>query len=153
MMSPLTTLAGTVSGLSVDQSVTVNTSVSQNSGTTNTTTTQKTTVNFRIDNRPAYMNVAVNLTNGDVITAAGIQKGEFETIAFHNHTTNTIYSLPEPKPLIIGIVGFIVFILVSWIPFVNIITFGMAIYYFLDATKKKKQINEAWDTVKKASKP
>jgi hypothetical protein len=151
-MAQLTTLSGAVSGLRVDQSVTVNTTVTENTGASTSTTT-KTMVNFRIDNRPAYMNVSVNLSNGDIITAAGIQRGEFETIAFHNHTTKTIYSLPEPHVVIITILAFIVVILTVWIPFLGLVTLGVGIYYVLDAIKKKKQINDAWKIVEKAAMP
>jgi hypothetical protein len=151
-MAQLTTLSGAVSGLRVDQNVTVNTTVTENTGASTSTTT-KTTVNFRIDNRPAYMNVSVNLSNGDIITAAGIQRGEFETIAFHNHTTKTIYSLPEPHVVIITILAFIVIICTVWIPFLGLVTLGVGIYYVLDAVKKKKQINDAWKMVEKAAMP
>jgi hypothetical protein len=152
-MSKLTTLSGVVSGLRVDSNVTVNTTVSAETGATSTSTSKTTTVNFRIDNRPAYMNVPVNLNNGDIVTAAGIQRGEFETIAIHNHTTKTLYSLPKPPFVVISIVAFMVVILTVWIPVWGLISLAIGIYYVVDAYLKKQRINEAWKIVEKAPMP
>lgn len=146
-MEQLTTIAGVVSGVRVDSSVTVNTSVSVSPGTysnpsSTTQTVKKDTTNFRVDNRPVYMPVAVNLTNGDVVTAAGLQKGEFEAIAVHNHTTKTMYWMPEPStvPEIIYIViGFFTIGLfgIGWL------LIGGGIVFMVNKQKRIKLIKDA----------
>ncbi len=152
-MSQLTTLSGVVSGLRVDTNITVNTTYSPNSNTASSTTTKTTTFNFRIDNRPAYMTVAVNLTNGDVITAAGIQRGEFEVIVFNNHTTKTIYSLPTQNPLW-GLIGVVFGWMFSDLPyFIGWGIFASGAYYFWKTSTKKNKVKAAMKLVEKATPP
>lgn len=115
-MSQLVTIAGVVSGVRVDSSITVNTSVSVNQGTSyanssssSTETVKKETTIFRVDNKPARFPMAINITNGDIATAAGLQKGEFEVVAIKNHTTNTMYWVRKPS-----IVPEIVSMVIGW---------------------------------------
>lgn len=147
-MSQITTISGKVSGVRLDSSVTVNTTVSVPQGaasgpaTTSSQTVKTETLNFRVDNRPAYMPVAINIADGDVVTAAGFQKGEFEAVAVHNHTTRTTYWVPEPTtvPEIIYIVVGIITLMFHQIGWLVI---GGAILFMANKKKKIKLIRAA----------
>jgi hypothetical protein len=109
-------------------------------------------MNFRIDNRPAYMPVAINIANGDVVTAAGITKGEFEAIAVHNHTTKTMYWVPEPSivPEILYIVVGVIWIMFhkfGWILIVG------AILFMINKNMKISLIRQARAMANKAQAP
>lgn len=152
-MDQLTTIAGRVSGVEVSTTTTTSTTVSPNSSVPSTSAFTHSMVYFRVDNRPVHMTVRVNVRNGDVITAAGHQKGEFEIIAFHNHTTKTIYSLPEPKTM-----GMIVGCLVCGVMTISFMGFGLlliilAIQNFYVSQKKTKLIKNALAMVEKAPAP
>lgn len=138
----LTKITGVVSGLQVNSSVSVSTTVANN--VPSTTATTSTTTSFRIDNRPAHMKVQVNLSNGDNITAAGIQKGEMEVMALNNHTTKTMYWVPEPHPAVYWICGFfILFGVLTLTIVIGIFMLGAGGYTLMKSLKKKKLINEA----------
>lgn len=144
-MSQLTTITGVVSGVRVDSSVTVNTSTnvtihdgSMPSQTSSSSQAVKNeTTIFRVDNKPSYMSVAINITNGDIVTAAGVDKGEFETLAVHNHTTKTIYWVPIPSLvpeiayIVVGVIT-LAFHKIGWLVIIGAILFMM---------NKKRQIN------------
>lgn len=153
-MSALTAITGVVSGVRVDTSITVNTTVSTPSGTaygtepggtfgtfgstsTSTQTVKKELMNFRVDNRPVNMPVAINLTNGDIATVAGFMQGEFEALAVHNHTTRTMYWVPIPSLvpeiayIVVGVI-WLMFHKFGWILIIGAILFMM---------NKKKRIN------------
>ncbi|MBP9854939.1 MAG: hypothetical protein KBD53_08740 [Candidatus Omnitrophica bacterium] len=148
-MSKMTVLAGTVSGLRLDQSVTVSTTVSE----TNQTTSQsivRSILNFRINNQPVFMKVTPNITNGDSVTAAGFQRGEFEVIAVHNHTTKTIYSFPKPG-LVGPILGLIFGLMFRDLPYyIGWMSIVSGAYYTYKALCKRALIKEAWSKVEKA---
>ena len=88
-MGQVTMIKGTVSGVRVDSSITVNTSTNvtvneggmPNQSSSSSETVKTNTTVFRIDNKPSNMPFAINITNGDAVTAAGLQKGEFEVVA------------------------------------------------------------------------
>lgn len=152
-MSQLTTIAGTVSGVEVSTTTTTSTTVSPNSSVPSTSAFTHSMVYFRVDNRPVYMTVRANVRNGDVITAAGHDKGEFEIIALRNHSTKTIYSLPEPKNM-----GMIVIGLVCGVMTIKFMGFGLllivlAIQKFFESQKKTNLIKDAWAMVEKEPAP
>ncbi len=147
-MSQMTVLSGVVSGVRLDTSISVNTTVSVPQGpasgpaTASSSTVKTDLMNFRIDNRPVYMPVAINIANGDVVTAAGIQKGEFEAIAVHNHTTRTMYWVPEPSTvpeIIYIVVGVIVlmFHITGWL------VIGGAVLFMMNKNAKIGRIRQA----------
>ncbi len=158
-MGQITTLSGVVSGVRLDSSITVNTTVSvpQGPATYGSTTTSSETVktekmNFRIDNRPVHMPVAINIANGDVVTAAGIMKGEFEAIAVNNHTTRTMYWVPVPStvPEIIYIVVGVIWLMFhksGWILIIG------AILFMMNKKKEIGMIRQARAMVEKATAP
>jgi hypothetical protein len=157
-MSKIVSLTGTVSGARVDTSISVNNTTTINNygsssyaptATTSSQTVVNKTMAFRIDNRPANLAVAVNLTNGDSVTAAGIDKAEFEVLAINNHTTRTMYWVPGPNtiaPVIYIVIGVFTTGLygIGWLLIVGGILFLSA------ANKRKGQIAEAKALVKKA---
>lgn len=147
-MGQITTLSGVVSGVRLDTRIAVNTTVTVPQGgasgaaTTSSETVKTELMNFRIDNRPVYMPVAINIANGDVVTAAGIQKGEFEAIAVHNHTTRTMYWVPEPSTvpeIIYMVVGVIVlmFHIAGWL------VIGGAVLFLMNKNAKIGRIRQA----------
>lgn len=156
-MAQLTTISGTVSGVRVDTSFTVNTSVSVNQATSSiptTTTSSSETVktekmNFRVDNRPVYMPVAINLSNGDVATVAGFVKGEFEALAVHNHTTKTMYWVPVPS-LIPEIAYIVVGVIMLAFHKIGWVLIGGAILFMINKNNQIKQIKDAQAMVNKA---
>jgi len=144
----LTKISGVVSGLQVNSNIAVNTTVTNNTdmapGTTTTSVTSTTTLSFRIDNRPANMKVRINLSNGDNVTAAVIQKGEMEVIALNNHTTKTMYWIPEPGMAVFvgsGITFLIGF--VTRAEFYGILFLLGSGFYLFKNLKTKKMITEA----------
>lgn len=159
-MGQITTLSGVVSGVRLDTSVSVDTTVSVTGGgeyTPATTSTSSQTVksekmNFRIDNRPVHMPVAINIANGDVVTAAGIQKGEFEAIAVNNHTTRTMYWVPEPSRvaeiahIVTGVI-WLMFHITGWL------VIGGAVLFLMNKNAKIGMIRQARATVEKAQAP
>ena len=159
-MSQLTTITGTVSGVRVDTSFTVNTSVSVNQAASSipaTTTSSSETVktekmNFRVDNRPVIMPVAINLTNGDIATVAGFMQGEFEALAVHNHTTKTMYWVPIPSIvpeiayMVVGVI-WLMFHQSGWILIIG------AILYMMNKKKRINLIKDAKVMVQKAQAP
>lgn len=154
-MDLLTTITGTVSGVRVDSSVTVNTSVSVNqdgyassSSSTSTETVKKEITNFRVDNRTAYMSVAINLTNGDVVTASGLQKGEFEAIAVNNHTTKTMYWMPEPS-IVPEIIYIVIGVFTIGLYGIGWLLIGGGIWYLINKKKRIKLIKDARAVVEK----
>lgn len=159
-MSQVTTISGTVSGVRLDSTVAVNTSVTVNQGgdytpastSTSTSTVKTDTMNFRVDNRPCYMPVAINITNGDVVTAAGIQKGEFDVLAINNHTTKTMYWVPMPSK--VPEIGYIV-TGVIWLMFhvTGWLCIGGAILFIMKKNKRIKLIRDAQAMVEKAQAP
>jgi hypothetical protein len=146
-MGQITAVSGTVSGVRLDSSVSVTTTVSvpqseYGTATASTSTVKTDLMNFRVDNRPVYMPVAINITNGDVVTAAGFQKGEFEALSVFNHTTKTSYWVPEPSTvpeIIYMVVGVIVlmFHISGWL------VIGGAVLFMMNKNKKIKQIRDA----------
>jgi hypothetical protein len=154
----MTTISGTVSGVRLDSNITVNTTVSVPQGaasgpaTTSSQTVKTELMNFRIDNRPATMGVAINIANGDVVTAAGFQKGEFETLAVHNHTTKTMYWMPEPRTIpeiiymVVGVIT-IMFHKIGWLLIVG------AILFMMNKKSKIKLIREACAMANKTPAP
>lgn len=159
-MGQLTTISGAVSGVRLDSSVAVNTTVTVNQGTeytpatssASTSTVKTEQMNFRIDNRPVYMPVAINITNGDVVTAVGIQKGEFDAIAVNNHTTKTMYWVPEPS--MVAEIGYIV-TGVIWIMFhiSGWLVIGGAVLFMMNKQKKIALIRDARAMAQKAQAP
>jgi hypothetical protein len=147
-MSQITTISGTVSGVRLDSSITVNTTVSVPQGavpgtTTSSSETVKTEkMNFRVDNRPVYMPVAINIANGDVVTAAGIQRGEFEAIALTNHTTKTMYWVPKPST-VPDIIYIVVGVLTLMFHKIGWLLIGGAIFFMMGKKNRIKIINEA----------
>lgn len=157
-MGQLTTIAGLVSGVRMDTNISVSTTTTINNnaemGPSSTTSNTVVTKNmaFRIDNRPANINCAINLTNGDLVTAAGFMDGEFEVLALHNHTTRTIYTVPGPNtvaPIIYVIIG----VFTTGLYGIGWLLIGGGIWFFVDATKKKGQLNQAYAIVKTAPVP
>ncbi len=158
-MGQLTTITGPVSGVRLDSSVSVNTTVSVTGGTeyapattsTSSQTVKSEKMNFRIDNRPVHMPVAINIANGDQVTAAGFQSGEFEALAVNNHTTKTMYWVP--KPSIVPEIGYIV-TGVIWLMFhvSGWLCIGGAVLFILNKKKKIKLIRDAQAMVEKAHK-
>lgn len=161
-MSEVITVAGKVSGARVDTSISVNNTTTVNNYDSSSyaaptaTTTSQTVVNktmtFRIDNRPANLSVAVNLTDGDLVTAAGLQKGELEVLALHNHTTRMLYTVPGANtsaPIIYIVVG----VLTTGFWGIGFLLIGGGIWFLLNATKRNKQIAEGSALVHKAPVP
>ncbi|MCA9402957.1 MAG: hypothetical protein KC897_04185 [Candidatus Omnitrophica bacterium] len=132
--------------MQISSNVTVNTTVTTDnapaSATSSVTTT--TTTAFRIDNKPAFMSMRVNLTNGDSVTAAGRQNGEFHILALNNRTTNTIYSLPQPGS---GMFVLAVLAVISGVYTLKVllgfILIPLGVYAFQKLSKAKKAIEEA----------
>lgn len=159
-MSSLHILSGTVSGVRVSSSTTVNTTVSNTGHTsytapTTTTSTQvvtKEAMNFRIDNRAAFMDVKINLNDGDKVAAACVQNGEFEVIAIRNFTTKMIYFLPKPAiyPEIIYIV---IGVFTMGFYGIGFLLIGGGIWFLINKQKKIKLISDACVLVEKASAP
>ncbi len=159
-MGQITMMSGTVSGVRLDSSVAVNTSVTVTGGmdhtppttSTSTSTVKTDTMNFRVDNRPAHMPVAINLSNGDLVTVAGFPKGELEVLAVHNHTTKLVYWVPEPStvPEIIYIVVGVIVLMFHWSGWLVI---GGAVLFMMNKNKKIKQIRDARAIVEKAPAP
>lgn len=162
-MSDIVSVAGVVSGARVDTSISVhNTTTVTNHDTSSyapsATTSSETIVNknmcFRIDNRPANMKVAVNLTNGDLVTAAGLQKGELEVLAINNHTTRTMYWVP--KPHILGHVVNVVTGVGAYAFGFHLISYallGLGLWFLIPALNRRRQIAIACAIVTKAPAP
>lgn len=160
-MSEIFSVAGKVSGARVDTSISVNNTTTVNNydsgyAAPTTTTSSQTVVNktmmFRIDNRPANLSTAVNLTDGDLVTAAGLQKGELEVLALHNHTTRMLYSVPGANtvaPIIYIIVGVLTIGLFG----IGYLLIGGGIWFLMNAKKRNKQIADASALVHKAPAP
>lgn len=161
-MSEIISISGTVSGARVDTSISVNNTTTVNNygsssyATPSTTTSSQTVVNktmsFRIDNRPANLDVAVNLTNGDLVTAAGLSKGELEVLALHNHTTHMLYTVPGPNtvaPIIYIVIG----VLTIGLYGIGYLLIGGGIWFLMNASKRKQQIATACAIVKNAPAP
>lgn len=154
-MSNMISVTGTVSGtrtdtsISVSNTTTVNTSEYSPTTTSSSQTTVEKSMCFRIDNRPANMAVAINLTNGDMVTAAGFQKGEFEVLALNNHTTRTMYWVPEP-PTYPEIIYMIVGVIVLMFHKIGWLVIGGAILFLMNKKKKINLIRQAKAMVEKA---
>lgn len=82
----MTTISGAVSGVREQAHV---------SGNRETVQTRHST-HLRIANRPSHMKNSANLMDGDVVTAAGIDRAEFEIIALRNESTGVIYQVVNP---------------------------------------------------------
>lgn len=154
-MGQLTTIKGTVSGVRVDSSVTVNTSVSvapnaynSPSTTSSTETVKKETTCFRVDNRPMYMMVAINITNGDSVTVAGLEKGEVEAIAVNNHTTKTMYWVPEPS-IVPEIIYIVLGIFTTGFYGIGFLLIGGGTLFLINKQSRIKQIKDARAMVQK----
>lgn len=149
-MKQVTTLSGKVSGLRVDSDINVSTTVTNNNVSTSTAVTK--TIVFRIDNRPAFMKTTVNLSDGDMVTAAGVGAVELDVLAINNHTTKTMYWIPEPNQ-VPAIICFVLGVLTLGLFMVGLILIGMGVYYYNDAATKKKLIGEARALVNAAKAP
>lgn len=159
-MSQLVTIAGTVSGVRVDSSITVNTSTNvtvhdgsmPNQASTSSQTVKKETTIFRVDNKPAYMNVAINITNGDIVTAAGVDKGEFEVVAVNNHTTRTMYWAPKPS-IVPEIIYMVVGVFTLGFYYIGWFLIGGAVLFMMGKKKEIKMIEDACGMVQKNQPP
>lgn len=156
-MSHVISISGVVSGARVDTSISVHNTITVNSpdsysaprATTSSETVVTKTMTFRVDNRPANMNVAINLTNGDNVTIAGFQKGEFEVLALNNHTTRTMYWVPGANtwaPVIYIIIG-VCFRNSHWLLYLLIVG---GIGFLIAAVMRNGQIATAKSLVQKA---
>ena len=159
-MGELTAITGTVSGVRVDSSVTVNTSVTVNqpdayvpaSSSTSSQAVKKETTYFRVDNRPAYMSVAINITNGDSVTMAGVQQGEIEAIAVNNHTTKTMYWIPEPST-VPEIIYIVIGVFTMGLYGIGWLLIGGGILFMINKKKRIKLIKDARALVQKGQAP
>lgn len=143
----ITTIAGLVTGVRVDTQV--STTIT---GNTASTSTQSVRVDFRVDNHPAFMKSKVNLANGDLITAGGIQRsGEFEVFAFHNHTTKTLYWIQGYPIWLIALIFVFGFITLG--VFVGIFILGYGVYMLISEMNKKRLAGEALSLVKNSPVP
>lgn len=162
-MSGIISVAGKVSGVRLDTSVSVsNTTTVNNYGDSgysapSTTTSSQTVVNknmtFRINNTAANMPVAVNLTDGDLVTAAGFQKGELKVIALHNHTTRLLYTVPKANNTVGAIIDIVIGVFTINFYGLGYFLIGLGIWLLVSATKKNMQIAEASRLVEKAPVP
>ena len=160
-MGQVTMIKGTVSGVRVDSSITVNTSTNvtvneggmPNQSSSSSETVRTNTTVFRIDNKPSYMPFAINITNGDAVTAAGLQKGEFEVVAINNHTTKTIYFVPKPSIVPEFIYMFIGFCFRNSYGGIGWLFIGGAILFMVIKSVKIKRIKDACAMVDKAQAP
>ncbi|MBL8013899.1 MAG: hypothetical protein JNN05_08635 [Candidatus Omnitrophica bacterium] len=154
----LTTVTGKVSGVRVDSSVTVNTSVTvnqngySNPSSSSSQTVKKDTTYFRVDNKPAYMSVAINITNDDSVTVAGVQQGEFEAIAVNNHTTKTMYWMPEPST-VPEIIYIVIGVFTRGIYGIGWLLIGGGILFLVNKKKRIKLIKDARALVQNAPLP
>jgi hypothetical protein len=157
-MSSMTVLSGAVSAVRVNSSTTVNTTVNNTTNEYNTTSSASTQVvtnekmNFRIDNRAAFMDVRINLTDGDKVTAACVQKGEFEVIAIKNHTTKMIYYIPKPA-IYPEIIYIILGVFTTGFYGIGFVLIGGGIWFLINKQKKIKLIREGVSLVEKAPTP
>ena len=157
----LTTITGAVSGVRVDSSITVNTSTNvtvnegamPNQASSSSQTVRTNTTIFRVDNKPSYMPFAINIANGDVVTAAGVAKGEFEVVAINNHTTKTIYFVPKPSIVPEIICMFIGFCFRNSYNGIGWLFMGGAILFMVIKSSKIKRIKDACAMVEKAQAP
>ena len=52
---------------------------------------------LRIGDRVVFMKPGIdNISNGDLVTAAGIAEAEFNILAIRNESTRLIYTVPDP---------------------------------------------------------
>jgi hypothetical protein len=147
-MDQITTLAGPVGSIQLGQNITVTTNGSQT-----TATAVQNTMGFRIANRPVSIKIAVNLTDGDMVTAAGIQRGEFEILALNNHTTQTIYSVPKSGGGCAAVFLFVLGIPMLAFFLLGVIPMIVGVLAWLHAQKEQKQLEEALARVKSAPAP
>ena len=140
-MADIAILTGAVSAVRLNQNVAVTTTVTPTMVSSSPTAVHS-SMTFRIGNRPASMDGAVSLIDGDMVTAAGLEGNEFKVIALRNDTTKTIHTIPQPKA-ILAIVFIVLGVVTLWLMLLGTIFIVIGLGYWFNAHKKKKRIKDA----------
>lgn len=96
-MDILSTLSGRANSIRATSNITVNTTVSEITGTTSQSVVRE-KMNFRIDNHPVFIGMTINVNDGDEVSAVGLQKGEFENpLTKQSHHESLLYGGKTPS--------------------------------------------------------